>query len=100
MIYNFHPDAELELTDAIEYYEDIQKGLGKDFASEVYKSINRIISHPKAWAIIKNSIRRSLINRFPYGIIYNYNEDRNEIFILAVMNLYKKPRYWKSRKGS
>ncbi len=39
MIYSFHPDAEEEFNQVIEYYEEIETGLGYDFAVEVYSTI-------------------------------------------------------------
>ncbi len=42
MKYTFHPDAELEFEDAIDYYEKRQNGLGYDFAFEVFSAIKRI----------------------------------------------------------
>jgi len=49
MRYSFHPDAEIELNQAIDYYEESQKDLGLEFADEVYKTIHRILTFPKAW---------------------------------------------------
>ena len=71
MSFSFHPDAEIELNEAIDYYEGIEPGLGNDFATEVYSTIQRSVSLPMAWAIIDGDIRRSLVNRFPYGILIN-----------------------------
>ena len=48
MNYLFHPEAEAEFAQAIEYYEECEDGLGFDFAVEVYSSIQRIVSYPKA----------------------------------------------------
>lgn len=92
---SFHPDAEQELNRAIDYYEDIEPGLGFDLSLEIHATIQRIQEHPKAWAKIDNDIRRSLVRRFPYGVIYF--EDKGGILILAVMNLHKEPNYWKDR---
>jgi hypothetical protein len=39
--------------------------------------------------------RRCLTNKFPYGILYRIVE--NNIRIMAVMNLHRKPGYWKNR---
>jgi hypothetical protein len=44
MTYSFHPEAEDEFNKAVEYYEEIEPGLGYDFAVEVY-SANRGRSH-------------------------------------------------------
>ncbi|MEE9430887.1 MAG: type II toxin-antitoxin system RelE/ParE family toxin [Melioribacteraceae bacterium] len=87
----FHPDAENEFTNSINYYEDIEKGLGLDFAIEVHSTIKRITSFPKAWSIIEEDIRQALINRFPYSVLYTF--EKGTIFILAVMHSKRKPRY-------
>ncbi|TFG65353.1 MAG: hypothetical protein E4H36_00115 [Spirochaetales bacterium] len=58
--------------------------------------MNRIVSFPKAWTIIDDEIRRSLVRRFPFGVLYS--EEPEGIFIVAVMNLHKDPDYWKHRK--
>jgi hypothetical protein len=55
----FHPAAESEFNAAIDYYEDIEKGLGYDFSLEVFSALERIIAFPKAWLVIEDGIRRS-----------------------------------------
>ena len=49
MRFSFHPEAEEELNQAIDYYEDREPGLGYDFALEVYAAIQPIVKFPKAW---------------------------------------------------
>ena len=93
--FSFHPEAEKELNEAIDYYEDIESGLGYDFALEVYSTINRSLDFPKAWSVLEGDVRRSLVRRFPYGVLYS--EEKDEIFIVAVMHLHRKPGYWKHR---
>lgn len=39
MSFTFHPEAEVEFNHAIEFYEEIEPGLGYDFAIEVYSAI-------------------------------------------------------------
>lgn len=95
MIYSFHPDAEEEFNKAIEYYEEIEAGLGYDFAVEVYSTIQRSVAYPEAWSILEGEIRRSLVRRFPYGVLYS--EGQEGLFIVAVMNLHRDPDYWKKR---
>lgn len=95
MSFYFHPEAEIELQDAINYYEDIRTDLGHDFVVEVYSAIQRAVSMPESWALIGDNIRRSLVSRFPYGVLYS--EVNNKIYILAVMNLHRQPDYWKDR---
>ncbi|MBS3805844.1 MAG: type II toxin-antitoxin system RelE/ParE family toxin [Oleiphilaceae bacterium] len=96
MDYTFHPAAEAELNHAVDYYEAIQPGLGMDFAEEVGQAIGRAVKFPKAWSFIRQPVRRSLVKRFPYGVLYV--ERQGCIFILAVMNLHREPDYWKNRQ--
>jgi hypothetical protein len=93
---SFHPEAEAEFISAIEYYEDIKPGLGLDFALEVQSAISRASKYPQAWQELDKNIRRTLVKRFPFGILYS--EAENKLFILAVMNLHREPNYWKIRK--
>jgi hypothetical protein len=54
--FSFHPEAEVEFNEAIDYYEDKEQGLGYDFAIEVYATIQRIIAFPKAWQVLKGEV--------------------------------------------
>ena len=45
MKYSFHPEAEAEFVQAIEYYEECEAGLGYDFAVEVYSAIERTMAY-------------------------------------------------------
>jgi hypothetical protein len=69
--------------------------LGYDFAVEVYSAIERAMAHPKAWPIIEEDMRRSLVRRFPFGILYAEKDE--ELFIVAVMHMHRDPDYWKYR---
>jgi ParE toxin of type II toxin-antitoxin system, parDE len=92
----FHPKAEKEFVEAVTFYETCKNGLGESFAFEVYSTIKNIQSYPYAWPILEKDIRRCLVNRFPFGVIYSIETDR--IYILAVMHLHRYPKYWKTRK--
>lgn len=91
----FHPAARAEFEQAIEYYEGCATGLGYDFALEVYAAIERVTAFPLAWPVLEGELRRALVNRFPYGVLYTPEAER--ISILAVMHLHRHPDYWKSR---
>lgn len=91
----FHPEAEDEFFEAIEYYEAVEPGLGHDFSQEVLAAIKNMSAYPRAWPILIDDIRRCLTNRFPFGVIYAIEEDH--IQVLAVMHLRREPNYWKGR---
>jgi toxin ParE1/3/4 len=93
---DFHPKAEEEFLEAISFYEDREPRLGEYFALEVYSTVQNILSHPKAWPILEGDVRRCIVNRFPYGVLYSIEPDR--IYLLAVMHLHRYPDYWKDRR--
>jgi len=84
-----------ELTEAIAYYNGQSEGLGYEFATEVKKTLARIIQYPNAWFKLSNRTHRCRTNRFPYGIIYQIREET--LLIVAVMHLGREPETWKSR---
>ena len=96
MTFSFHPEAESEFHEDIDYYEGCELGLGYDFSIEVLATIQNIVNYPTAWPVIEEDVRRCLVNRFPYGVVYSLEQD--EIFILAVMHLRRHPDYWKNRR--
>jgi len=57
MNFSFHPEAEAEFIEAIDYFEEKELGLGYDFAVEEYSAIERTLSFPKAWPVIEENIR-------------------------------------------
>jgi hypothetical protein len=95
MRFLFHPAADKEFDMAVGYYESCQPGLGLEFAEEVYATIVRITEYPEVWSPMSKNTRRCLTNRFPYGLIYRIIN--NNLHIIAVANLHRRPDYWKER---
>ena len=98
MNFSFHPEAENEFDDAVGYYEDCEPGLGFDFAREIQATILNITDYPGLWPEIEKQVRRCLVRRFPYGVLYSL--EPSGVFILAVMHLHRTPDYWKHRRGT
>ena len=95
MTFSFDPEAEDEFHEAIAFYDERREDLGLDFSREVFATIDRILDFPQAWPVIDDDAKRSLVKRFPYGLVY-FVEDY-EVFIVAVMHLSREPDYWKYR---
>ncbi|WP_367155173.1 type II toxin-antitoxin system RelE/ParE family toxin [Methylomonas sp. HYX-M1] len=87
--------ARLELLDAIDYYELEFSGLGKRFQQEVKSAIKRIIQYPDAWPSERNGIRKYVMHKFPYKLIYSLEQDH--ILIIVVAHQHRKPDYWVDR---
>lgn len=91
----FYTAAEREFDAAVEYYEEQAPGLGKRYREAVREALARIELFPEAYSPFSKRTRRCLVNRFPYGIIYRYTE--NELTVVAVAHLHRRPEYWGSR---
>jgi hypothetical protein len=91
----YHPDAAEELIEAAAFYETRVRGLGAQFLETYDAGIDTIINSPVVWPELEDGIRRYLLKRFPYGILYCIVGD--ELQVLAVMHLKRHPDYWKYR---
>lgn len=95
MIAVFLPEAEQEMFESARYYEFHAEGLGVDFLSETERTVTAIKESPTAWPIVEGKLRRRLVRRFPFGILYHI--DPTEIVIVAVAHLSRKPGFWRGR---
>jgi plasmid stabilization system protein ParE len=91
----FNRLAEQELNDAAQYYELERASLGSAFLTEVQRCCASILEHPEAGTIVQGTIRRRLVGRFPYAVLYSIRP--GVIRVLAVMNLKRRPTYWVGR---
>jgi len=62
------PEAEVELTDAFDWYEDCVPGLGAEFLLCVEAILNSILRSPHQFPRVHRTVRRALTRRFPYEI--------------------------------
>jgi mRNA-degrading endonuclease RelE of RelBE toxin-antitoxin system len=92
-IVSFHPLVEKEYTEAVEWYEKQQKGLGNRFIEAVGLKMNEISQNPNAFGK-KSSIifREAKISKFPYLIVYKASEKSKEILVVSIHHTKKHPR--------
>lgn len=62
--------AEDEMLEAAFFYEQQSGGLGQDFLRKVQSALDEIGRHPTRWPKVRGNIRRRLIHRFPYAVLY------------------------------
>ncbi|MFY9269227.1 MAG: type II toxin-antitoxin system RelE/ParE family toxin [Candidatus Manganitrophaceae bacterium] len=92
---SFHARAKQEILEATRYYNLESPGLGDIFLNEVERVLASILEHPEAAIVLRGKVRRKLLRKFPYGILYSVAPDG--IRILAVMNQKRRPFYWQGR---
>jgi plasmid stabilization system protein ParE len=86
----FRPQAEAELTAAIDWYESRGKGLGAEFMRAIDATLAMIRRNPDQYQIIKGQARRAVLRRFPYSLVYVASEQ--EIVVLACFHGRRDPR--------
>ena len=87
--------AEQEMLDAATYYELQAGGLGREFLEKIGSAVADIAENAERWPIVRLNVRRRLVHRFPYGLLYRV--DPEEVVILAVAHLHRHPTYWVGR---
>ena len=87
--------AKIELDDGREYYEIEVTGLGKRFKQEVKRAINIIKKMPNIGSPESENIRRYILHKFPYKVLYSIEKDH--IYVIAIAHLHREPMYWINR---
>jgi len=87
--------AQREVDDAVAWYDGQAAGLGQEFLDELDRAVRRAVAFPMSCPEIDPGIRRCLLARFPYGLIYGV--DGETIVVIAVAHLHREPRYWVDR---
>ena len=67
---DYHPAMAEELEEIRDYYETCSAGLGRAFVDEFERQVLSIAARPERWMIVRGDIRRSLMKRFPFVILF------------------------------
>jgi len=93
--------ADLEVLEAAEWYDSQRDHLGDELIAEVENALNRLqrdpLLHARFPRVKGHDIRSCRLHRFPYLVVYRYQAD--ELLIIAVSHVRRKPFYWLNRLG-
>ena len=95
MDYRFLLPAEEEMTESAIFYEQESKGLGSNFLDEVENAIVRVCDYPELGHSYFGDLRRFVLARFPYSLLYAISD--HKIVIVAVAHNKREPGFWKNR---
>lgn len=79
-----HPLVRVDISDAINWYEDQQPGLGLEFAADFRSHYRQLARASQLYAVRFADVRRLNLDRFPYGLFYVIRAP--EIWLLAVLH--------------
>jgi plasmid stabilization system protein ParE len=96
VILDIHEDADRELNDAADYYDSESPGLGTVFLDQLEDGYQRILENPHVAGEIDPDIRKLVLAKFPYNLIYEIGGD--VVLILAVAHQRRRPHYWRDRR--
>lgn len=89
------PEAEAEMGEAFDWYEEQLPGLGSDFLLNVDAALQTILRNPKQFPCVYKHLRQTLIRRFPYQIFFLL--EKSKIVVLAVFHARRSPKRWLER---
>ena len=89
------PEAEDEMADAFDWYEERVPGLGSDFLLCVDAVFNAILRSPRQFPRVHRIVRRALTRRFPYEVFFV--EDDERLVVLSVFHAKRNPKRWQER---
>ena len=95
MKYLLHPEAQEELVAAVRYYSEISPGLGGRFFCEMERLMYEVCADPERFCRFDPPARRHFSRDFPYAVIFL--EQPVHLWIVAVMHMKRRPRYWRER---
>jgi len=85
-----------DVRSAARWYETQRQGLGREFIGQIRETFVAISSRPLSFPKAHRQLRRAQLRRFPYGVFF-VAEPASPIVVLAVIDLRRHPRTWKSR---
>ena len=91
----FHPLAADEAEAAERWYRERNEIASARFQRELDRAVDLISERPNAGSPYLGSIRRVLLRRFPFFVVYRVRGDNAQI--VAVAHARRLPGYWRAR---
>ena len=90
--YRLTTEACADLIAGVNFYDSEYPGLGQDFALEVRRLCRLIAQSPATGLEVIPDVRRRLLRRFPFSILYTVEGD--DAVVIAVAHQRRRPGYW------
>lgn len=87
---SIRPEAEAEIAEAHDWYEERKPGVGAPSWTKVRKAPSAIEAAPERCSIVRTDVRRRILDRFLYSILYL--AEPAEIVVLACFHGKRDPR--------
>jgi plasmid stabilization system protein ParE len=91
----FHPDADSEFTEELEYYSETRDGVVGRFRESIEQAVARAAANPRGGKPSFGQTRAMRVKGFPFDVIYL--ESFDELFVVAIAGHRRSPGYWLPR---
>jgi toxin ParE1/3/4 len=88
-------EATAELEEATTWYAERSWVASQHFVEAFLHATRSIANNPKRWPEIEAGVRRALLRKYPYSLIFVIHDE--EAFVLSVMHQSREPGYWRDR---
>jgi plasmid stabilization system protein ParE len=88
----FKPLAQLEATEAFDWYAQSHINMGDAFSTEVERTSGFLSRNPYLYPKIEEEVRRANLDRFPYSLFYVIDDE-----VVSVLSCFHQHRDPKSR---
>lgn len=95
MIIQILDEARREFSDAVDYYESKESGLGVRFRNEVGQIVDWISLNPEVPRVRSHGYRRVNLPVFPHFVAYVIRSE--VIWIAAIAHAHRRPEHWINR---
>jgi toxin ParE1/3/4 len=89
-------EARRELKEAFAWYADRNRSAAAALLVELDSTAARILEMPALGSPLQSGVRRLVLRRFPYSLVYRQVGDA--IQIIAVAHHKRRPGYWVGRR--
>ncbi len=91
----FRPEAEFDVAEAYDWYEEQVEGLGEEFLRAVEACLAAIQRNPIVYPQVHRQVRRALLRKFPYCIFYL--SEAQVVIVIACFHARRQPKQWQDR---
>jgi len=90
-------DAFIDVQEAVDWYNQQKQGLGEEFFTTFDNEVQRICRNPFAFAVKYRKTRSNFTGKFPYGIYYEIDNEKETVIVIAVVSSSRNSDVWKNR---
>ena len=86
----FKPLAQIEASEAYEWYAQPHIGMGEEFIAELEHTSDLLARNPHLYSRVESELRRANFSRFPYSLFYVIDDDM--VNVLSCFHQHRDPK--------